>query len=335
MGKLKVAINGFGRIGRNIFRQYLLGDYPFEIVAINDPGDLKGSAHLLKFDSSHGILDKEIHINDKNNLVVDGKEYFFSFERSPSKIDWNKGRVDLVIDATGIFKDNSSLGEHIKGSVKKVIITSPADVDKTIVMGVNDDSYDKDTHHIVSNASCTTNCLAPVIKAIDEHYGVIGGLVTTVHSYTADQRLVDGEHSDLRRARAAAQSMIPTTTGAAKAVGLVLPHLAGKLDGMAIRVPTLNVSVVDVVLSLARIDTAENINQVLKNAASRNLAGILAVEDRPLVSVDFNGNKNSSIVDLMSTKVLGSQVKILSWYDNESGYSARVLDLAKLMILKM
>ena len=334
MSKTKVAINGFGRIGRQIFRQYLKGDYNFEIVAINDPSKKEGVAHLLKYDSTHGTLEEDVSINDQGDLVVDSKVYGFCSEFEPKKIDWKGHDVEVVIDATGRFKDQQSLGEHIKESVKKVILTAPGAVDHTIVMGVNHDTYDKDNHHIVSNASCTTNCLAPIAKVIDDNLGIENGLINTIHAYTADQRLVDGDHSDLRRARAAAQSMIPTTTGAAKAVGLVLPHLQGKLDGGAVRVPTLNVSLVDAVFQVKKDTDIKKVNEMLTEA-SKNMPGILATECVPLVSCDYNGNRHSSTVDLLSTTVIDKSVKVLSWYDNESGYSARVLDLTKMIVEKL
>lgn len=333
----KVGINGFGRIGRTIFRQFLnLKNPSLDIVAINNPlrkGEtIDDYIRLLKYDSVHGRLSGDFEVvND--GFKYNGKLVKFYTELDPANINWSETGVDLVVDSTGIFKDKSGLGKHIKGSVKKVIMSAPGDdLDLTIVMGVNDDKYDSKNHHIVSNASCTTNCLAPLAKVIDQSFSIVSGIITTVHSYTADQRLVDSNHDDPRRARAAALSMIPTKTGAAKAVGLVLPHLKGKLEGFAIRVPTPNVSVVDATFEVSKKTTKEEINKVLKEASENQLKNILGYSTEELVSIDFNGTTESSIIDSKYTMVMnGNLVKVLSWYDNETGYSSRILDLIKKM----
>jgi glyceraldehyde 3-phosphate dehydrogenase len=325
---VKIAINGFGRIGRCVFRQ-AFGTTNMEFVAINDLTDAKTLAYLLKYDSVHGIYDKDVKAKG-NSIFVDGKEIQIVAEKDPEKLPWGKMGVDVVIESTGRFTDKEGAGKHIKAGAKKVIISAPAkDPDVTIVMGVNEKTYDAKKHNIISNASCTTNCLAPMAKVLNDNFGIQKGLMTTIHSYTNDQMLLDLPHKDLRRARAACLSMIPTTTGAAAAVSLVLPELKGKLDGMSIRVPTPNVSVVDLVATLNKDVTAEEVNAALKKAAEGELKGILAYTDEPLVSIDFNNNKSSSIVDALSTKVIEkNMVKVLSWYDNETGYSQRLVDLA-------
>ncbi|MBN2252008.1 MAG: type I glyceraldehyde-3-phosphate dehydrogenase [Candidatus Altiarchaeota archaeon] len=325
---VKIAINGFGRIGRSFLR-HAFGRSDMEFVAINDLTDAKTLAHLLKYDSVHGIYGRDVKAAN-NAIVVDGKEIRIIAERDPAKLPWAALGVDVVIESTGRFTDRESAGKHLSAGARKVLISAPAkNPDLTVVMGVNDKDYDPAKHNIISNASCTTNCLAPVAKVLMDGFGIKKGLMTTIHSYTNDQMLLDLPHKDLRRARAACLSMIPTTTGAAAAVSLVLPELKGKLDGMAIRVPTANVSVVDLVAELEKEATAEEVNAALKKAADGEMKGILAYTGEPLVSIDFNGNKNSSIVDLMSTKVIEKNlVKVLSWYDNETGYSHRLVDLA-------
>ncbi len=333
---VKLGINGFGRIGRLVFRAGL--DNPnVEFVMVNDLGDVKTMAHLLKYDSIHGTLDKEIKVVE-GGISVDGKLVKIVSERDPANLPWGANGVDIVIESTGIFRDRAKAGKHIQGGAKKVIISAPgeADIDATFVMGVNENTYDPKNHNIVSNASCTTNCLAPVAKVIHDKWGIKRGLMTTIHSYTNDQQLLDFPHKDLRRARAAALSMIPSSTGAAKAIGLVLPELNGKLDGFAIRVPTPNVSVVDLSCEVNKEATAADINQACREAANGAMKGILGVADEPLVSVDFNHCKKSSTLDAEYTRVIDKTfVKILSWYDNEWGYSNRCIDLALLMASKM
>ncbi|MEP6920670.1 MAG: type I glyceraldehyde-3-phosphate dehydrogenase [bacterium] len=326
---VKVGINGFGRIGRNIFRTSL-GDPDIDFVAVNDLTDTKTLAHLLKYDSVLGNLDNDI-TSSENGIKVEGEEFRVFSQRDPAAIDWNSVGAEIVIESTGIFTKAEDAKKHLGGSVKKVIISAPAkNEDITIVLGVNEEKYDAAMHHVVSNASCTTNCLAPVAKVIHENFGIRNAQMTTIHSYTNDQQLLDLPHKDLRRARAAALSMIPTSTGAAKAVALVLPELKGKFDGISVRVPTPNVSLVDVVIDVEKETTAEEVNRVLKNAANEELAGILSFCEEPLVSSDFKKNPNSSIVDAEYTKVIGGHmIKILSWYDNEWGYSCRVRDLIK------
>ncbi len=332
---LKVGINGFGRIGRLVFRSALEKKTKgFEIVAVNDITDAKTLAHLLKYDSNFGILDVEVGVNG-NDLVVDGKTIKVSAERDPSKLPWKALGVDVVVESTGIFRDREKAGLHLQAGAKTVIISAPAKGDiKTVVLGVNEETLDVKKDNIISNASCTTNCIAPVVKVLKDALGVKKGLMTTIHSYTNDQKILDLPHSDLRRARAAALSMIPTTTGAAKAVGLVIPELKGKLDGLAMRVPTPTVSVVDVVLTTEKETTKEEVNDILKKAAESKLKGILGVTDLPLVSIDFKKNPLSSIVDSQSTFVQEDSVKVLSWYDNEWGYSCRVVDLIDYLIKK-
>ena len=326
---VKVGINGFGRIGRNVFRASL-GNSDIEFVAVNDLTDTRTLAHLLKYDSVHGNLDHDISAAE-TGIKVDGKEFRVFSQRDPAAIDWESVGAEIVIESTGIFTKAEDAKKHLDGTVKKVIISAPAkNEDITIVLGVNEDKYNAAEHHIISNASCTTNCLAPVAKVIHEKFGIRSAQMTTIHSYTNDQQLLDLPHKDLRRARAAALSMIPTSTGAAKAVALVLPELKGKFDGISVRVPTPNVSLVDVVMDVERNTTAEEVNAALKDAANGELRGILSFCEEPLVSVDFKGNSNSSIVDADYTKVIGgNMIKILSWYDNEWGYSCRVRDLIK------
>jgi len=324
---IRVGINGFGRIGRCVYR-IAMNRPEIEIVAINDLTDAKTLAHLLKRDSVHGNLTQDVHAED-GAIVVDGKRVKVLAERSPKALPWRDLGVDVVIESTGIFVDREGASGHLEAGARKVVISAPAKKpDLTVVIGVNDDKYDQAAHHIVSNASCTTNCLAPVTKVVHDSFGVVHGLMTTVHSYTNDQRVLDLPHKDPRRARAAALSMIPTTTGAAKAVSEVLPELAGRLDGMSIRVPTPNVSVIDAVYTVSRDTTAEEVNTALRAAADGPMKGILAVTDEPLVSVDFNGNPHSGTVDAALTKVIdGRMVKVIAWYDNEWGYSTRVVDL--------
>jgi len=327
----KIGINGFGRIGRCILRAAIKSP-ELEFVGINDLTDPVTLAHLLKYDSVHGTLDAEVAAKE-GAIVVNGKEIKILSERNPADLPWADLGADIVLECTGLFRDKEKASSHIKAGAKKVIISAPAKgEDLTVVLGVNDEKYDPANHHIVSNASCTTNCLAPVAKVLNDAFGIVRGLMTTIHSYTNDQRILDLPHKDLRRARAAALSMIPTTTGAAKAVGLVLPELQGKLDGMSIRVPTPNVSLVDLVAELKTSVTIEKVNQTLKKAADGKLKGILHATDEPLVSIDYNGSSTSSNVDLGSTAVMeGTMVKVLSWYDNESGFSHRMVDLCLLM----
>lgn len=324
---IRVGINGFGRIGRNFLRASI--NYKdVDIVAINDLTDSKTLAHLLKYDSVHGIFNADVSATD-SSIVVNGKEIRISAVKDPQSLPWKDMGVDIAIESTGLFTDRAMAAKHIDAGAKWVIISAPAkDPDATICMGVNEDALDKAKHKIISNASCTTNCLAPVAKVIHKEFGIIRGLMTTIHSYTNDQRILDLPHKDLRRARAAALNMIPTTTGAAKAVGLVLPELKGKLDGMAIRVPTPNVSVVDLVAELSKDATVDDVNSALRKASEGPMKGILQYSEEPLVSTDLNGNPHSSIVDATITKVLeGRMVKVIAWYDNEWGYSSRIRDL--------
>ncbi|CAN2248048.1 type I glyceraldehyde-3-phosphate dehydrogenase [Bacillus vallismortis] len=325
---VKVGINGFGRIGRNVFRA-ALNNPEVEVVAVNDLTDANMLAHLLQYDSVHGKLDAEVSV-DGNNLVVNGKTIEVSAERDPAKLSWGKQGVEIVVESTGFFTKRADAAKHLEAGAKKVIISAPAnEEDITIVMGVNEDKYDAANHDVISNASCTTNCLAPFAKVLNDKFGIKRGMMTTVHSYTNDQQILDLPHKDYRRARAAAENIIPTSTGAAKAVSLVLPELKGKLNGGAMRVPTPNVSLVDLVAELNQEVTAEDVNAALKEAAEGDLKGILGYSEEPLVSGDYNGNKNSSTIDALSTMVMeGSMVKVISWYDNESGYSNRVVDLA-------
>ncbi|MBM4135633.1 MAG: type I glyceraldehyde-3-phosphate dehydrogenase [Nitrospira sp.] len=324
---IRVAINGFGRIGRNFLRTSK-GYNEFEIVAINDLTDAKTLAHLVKYDSVHRIFGAEVKAGE-GNMTIDGKEIKVFAVTEPEKLPWRDLGVDIVIESTGRFTDKPSASRHLDAGARWVIISAPAkDPDVTVCMGVNEETLDPANHKIISNASCTTNCLAPVAKVIHNEFGILKGLMTTIHSYTNDQRILDLPHKDLRRARAAALNMIPTTTGAAKAVGLVLPELKGKLNGMAMRVPTPNVSVVDLVAELGKDATAEDINAALKRAAEGPLKGILQYSEEPLVSSDLNGNEHSSIVDATLTMVLEKRMaKIFAWYDNEWGYSSRLRDL--------
>jgi glyceraldehyde 3-phosphate dehydrogenase len=330
---VKVGINGFGRIGRLVFR-HAFNDPEVEIVAINDLTDAHTLAHLLKYDSVHGIMDADITYTE-NSITVNGKEIKITAERDPNNLKWGEYGVDVVVESTGIFTSKEKVQPHFNAGAKKVVITAPAkNEDITIVMGVNQEKYDHANHHVISNASCTTNCLAPVAKVLDENFSIVQGFMTTVHSYTNDQRILDLPHKDLRRARAAAMSIIPTTTGAAKAVSLVLPQLKGKLDGFAMRVPTPDVSIVDLVVELKADVTKEDINAALKKAADTSLKGVLQYCEDQLVSMDFRGNKNSSIVDASLTNVMKNEAgrtlaKVVAWYDNEFGYALRVVDLVK------
>jgi glyceraldehyde 3-phosphate dehydrogenase len=329
--KVKIGINGFGRIGRLVFRAAWKHS-TVEVVAINDLADAATIAHLLKYDSVHGIWDADPVAHD-DRLEVEGKSIAIRSIREPEKIGWNDLGVDIVAECTGLFRDREGASKHLAAGARKVIISAPAgDPDITIVMGVNSNQYDPRRHHLISNASCTTNCLAPVAKVLLENFGLQCGLMTTIHAYTGDQRLLDFPHKDLRRARAAALSMVPTTTGAAKAVALVLPELSGKLNGLAIRVPTPNVSMVDFVATLDKSGTTvSDVNSALKKASEDSLSGILGYSEAPLVSVDFNGSTFSSVVDAPTTYVVGNMVKVLAWYDNESGYSHRMVDLAAMV----
>ena len=330
---VKVGINGFGRIGRLVFRSVLENKVKdIDFVAINDITSASTLAHLLKYDSNFGILSNEVKA-EGDNLIVDGKKIKILAEKDPSRLPWSSLGVEVVIESTGLFCDAEKAGLHLSAGAKKVLITAPAKGNvATFVLGVNEDKYDSRKDNIVSNASCTTNCIAPVVKVLQDALGVKKGLMTTIHSYTNDQKILDLPHKDLRRARSAAISMIPTTTGAAKAVGLVIPELKGKLDGLAIRVPTPTVSIVDVVMQVNRETTKEEINAMLTKAAEGKLKGILGVCKEPLVSIDFKKNPLSSIVDADQTFCTGDMVKILSWYDNEWGYPCRVVDLVKYMM---
>jgi glyceraldehyde 3-phosphate dehydrogenase len=328
---IKLGINGFGRIGRMVLRASL--KHPdVDVVAINDLTDSETMAYLLKYDSVHGQLDKNV-VAKGDSIEVDGKPIVIRSVRDPEKIGWSDLGVDIAAECTGIFRDREGASKHLAAGARKVIISAPAsEPDITIVMGVNSNQYDPRQHNIISNASCTTNCLAPFAKVLLENFGLKRGLMTTIHSYTGDQRLLDFPHKDLRRARAAALSMIPTTTGAAKAVALVLPELSGKLNGLAIRVPTPNVSLVDLVATVEKSEvTVSEVNAALKQASEDSLAGILGFSDSPLVSIDFNGSSLSSIIDGPTTYVIDNMVKVLSWYDNEAGYSYRMVDLAAMI----
>lgn len=333
--KTKVGINGFGRIGRNAFKIAMEKDVNFEIAAINDLTTPATLAHLLKYDSCFGKFDGTVEATD-NSIIVNGKEIKILAESDPKNLPWKEMGVEVVLESTGRFTKRPDAGKHLEAGAKKVVISAPAtDEDLTIVMGVNEDKYDPANHHILSNASCTTNCLAPFAKVMDETFGIERGLMTTIHSYTNDQKILDLPHKDLRRARAAAVSMIPTTTGAAKAVALVLPQLKGKLNGMAMRVPTSAVSVVDIVFEVKKNTTKEEVNEALKKAAEGSMKGILGFCDEPLVSVDFKQDSRSSVIDSLSTMVMdGNMVKVLSWYDNEWGYSNRAIDLIEYVIAK-
>ncbi|WP_227936631.1 glyceraldehyde-3-phosphate dehydrogenase [Alkalihalobacillus deserti] len=325
--KAKVAINGFGRIGRMVFRK-AMRDEKIDIVAINASYPAETLAHLIKYDSIHGIYELEVEAKS-NSIVVGGKEIQLLQSRDPRELPWAELGIDIVIEATGKFKSKETAGYHLEAGAKKVVITAPGkDEDITVVMGVNEGDYMNEEHDIISNASCTTNCLAPVAKIIDENFEIESGMMTTVHAYTNDQKNIDNPHKDLRRARACGQSIIPTSTGAAKAIAKVLPQLKGKLNGMALRVPTPNVSLVDLVVNVKQDVTVEQVNSALKVASENSLKGILGYTNEPLVSIDFNGNEQSSVIDGLSTMVMNDrQVKVLAWYDNEWGYSCRVVDL--------
>ncbi|MHC9539881.1 MAG: type I glyceraldehyde-3-phosphate dehydrogenase [Vulcanimicrobiota bacterium] len=332
---LKVAINGFGRVGRQVLKAFLHKYPDVEVVAINDITDAKTNAHLFKYDSNYGKYPGTVEAKD-NELIIDGKHIKVLSEKDPSKLPWGELGVVIVVESTGIFTDAEKAKAHIAAGAKRVIISAPAkNEDITIVMGVNEKMYDPEKHHIVSNASCTTNCLAPAAKVVHDNFRILKGLMTTIHSYTNDQKILDLPHKDLRRARAAGLSMIPTSTGAAKAVALVIPDLKGKVDGFAIRVPTPTVSVVDFVCVLEKSTTAEELNAAFKKASEGEMKGFLGYSDEPLVSIDYKEDERSSIVDALSTKVIdGNLVKILTWYDNEWGYSVRVADLAHYMAMK-
>ena len=332
---IKVGINGFGRIGRNVLRAALkANNQNIEFVAANDLTDTKTLAHLLKYDSVLGPLDAEV-VADGDAVVINGKRLKIFATPNPAEIDWSSLGAEVVVESTGRFRTKEDASKHLRGSVKKVIISAPAkNEDITLVLGVNEDKYDPANHHIISNASCTTNCLAPLVKALNDKFGIVKGLMVTIHSYTNDQRILDFPHKDLRRARAAAVNIIPTTTGAAKAIGLVVPELKGKLDGYSVRVPTPNVSLVDLVAEVKAPTTVEEVNAALKTAAETNLKGILAYTEDPVVSTDMKENPNSSIVDATLTKVIDNMVKVISWYDNEWGYSSRVVDLIEFIAQK-
>ncbi|VAX14876.1 NAD-dependent glyceraldehyde-3-phosphate dehydrogenase [hydrothermal vent metagenome] len=330
----KVGINGFGRIGRNLFRA-CMGHDKIDIVLVNDITDSATLAHLLKYDSTFGIMKEKIEAGD-GFVSVDGKKIRITAERDPANIPWSDEGVEVVVESTGLFTKRADAQKHLKAGAKKVVISAPAkDEDITVVLGVNDGKYDPASHNIISNASCTTNCLAPVVKVMMDKFGVKNGLMTTIHSYTNDQRILDFPHKDLRRSRAAAVSMIPTTTGAAKAVSLVLPELKGKLDGLSIRVPTPNVSLVDLTCVTNKSTSVDEVNLAMKEASEGPMKGILEYCDEPLVSKDFNGNQASSIFDSLTTRVIdGNMVKVMSWYDNEWGYSCRVRDLVEFIASK-
>lgn len=333
---IKVGINGFGRIGRDVVRAYFENEVDdFDLVAINASGDLETLAHIFKYDTMYGKFDGTIEVAE-DGFIINGKKVKRIEARNPEKIPWKELGVELVIDSTGAFRDREGLSKHIKAGAKKVIVTAPAKgEDITIVLGVNEKEYDSEKHNIISNASCTTNCLAPVAKVIVDKLGVKKGLMTTIHAYTGDQQLLDKRHKDLRRARAAAQNVVPTTTGAAKAVALVIPQLEGKLNGFSIRVPVPTVSLVDVTFEVEKNTTVEEVNKLLKEASENEMKGILGFSEEPLVSIDYVGDPRSSIVDGLSTMVIDNMVKIVSWYDNEWGYSERVVDLTKLVASKM
>ncbi|WP_409251943.1 type I glyceraldehyde-3-phosphate dehydrogenase [Bacillus sp. SCS-153A] len=331
---VKIGINGFGRIGRNVFRAALKNDN-IEVVAVNDLTDANMLSHLLQYDTVHGKLDQEVSV-DGDYLVVGDTKVKVLAERDPAQLGWGDLGVDVVVESTGRFTKRADAAKHIEAGAKKVIISAPAsDEDITIVMGVNEDKYDAASHDVISNASCTTNCLAPFAKVLNDKFGIKRGMMTTIHSYTNDQQILDLPHKDYRRARAAAENIIPTTTGAAKAVSLVLPELEGKLNGGAMRVPTPNVSLVDLVAELGQEVTVDEVNNALKEAAEGDLKGILGYSEEPLVSTDYNGNPDSSTIDALSTMVMeGNMVKVISWYDNESGYSNRVVDLVSYIASK-
>lgn len=328
---VRIAINGFGRIGRMVFRK-AVQEPSVEVVAINASYPVETLAHLVKYDTIHGLFTDEVNVT-KEGLIVNDRIVRIVSNRDPEALPWTELDIDIVVEATGQFCHRAGAAKHLAAGAKKVVITAPGkDEDITVVMGVNEDAYDPERHHIISNASCTTNCLAPVAKVLHRAFGIDTGLMTTVHAYTNDQKNLDNPHKDLRRARACTQSIIPTRTGAAKALGCVLPELRGKINGLALRVPTPNVSVVDLVAELEVKVTAEEVNQALKEAAETEMKGILQYCETPLVSADFNGNEHSAIIDALSTMVMGeNQVKVLAWYDNEWGYSCRVVDLVKVV----
>lgn len=335
MGTSRVAINGFGRIGRMVFRKAVMDDQ-LEVVAINASYPVETLAHLIKYDSNHGTFEKDVEVKNEK-LFVDGKEVHVVSNRNPAELPWEALNIDIVIEATGAFRTKETASKHIDAGAKKVIITAPGkEVDRTIVMGVNEEEYNPETDDVISNASCTTNCLAPVVKVLNDSFGIEEGLMTTVHAFTNDQNNLDNPHKDLRRARGLTQSIIPTSTGAAKAINEVLPQLKGKLHGMALRVPTPNVSLVDLVVDLKQDVTVEEVNKAFYEAKNNRLNGILSINDDPLVSVDYMTSPYSAIVDGLSTIVMGNRkVKVLAWYDNEWGYSCRVVDLAKYVGQKM
>lgn len=327
---VRMAINGFGRIGRLVFR-IGYNDPEIEIVGINDITDAKTLAHLLKYDSTFGRMDAEVYNKDQS-FSVDNKDYKVFAERDPVNLPWKDLDVDVVIESTGLFRSRDKAAKHLDAGAKKVLISAPSKkppADVTIVMGVNDNEYSKENHHVISNASCTTNCLAPVVKVLNDNFKVNNGLMTTIHAYTNDQKLLDLPHSDLRRARAAAASMIPTSTGAAKAIGLVLPEMAGKLNGLAVRVPTMDVSLVDLVVNVEKQPSLDEVKGAFKNAADGYLKGILEYCDKPLVSIDFVANPHSAIFDADQTYIMGNSIKVLAWYDNEYGYASRLVDMVK------
>ncbi len=331
---MKIGINGFGRIGRLIYR-ISMKDPELEVVAVNDITDAKTLAHLLKYDSTYGILNADVSARE-NAIIVNGKPFKVLAEKNPAELPWKNLGVEYVIESTGIFRTRDKAALHLQAGAKKVVISAPAkgEIDCTIVMGVNEDIYDPAKHNILSNASCTTNCLAPVAKVLNDNFGIEQGFMTTIHSYTGDQKLLDAPHSDLRRARSAAHSMIPTTTGAAKALGIVIPELTGKLDGIAVRVPTIDVSLVDLVCWMRKSTNAEEVNKALKSAAEGSMKKYIQYLETPLVSCDFIGNSYSAIFDAEQTKVSGKMVKVLAWYDNEYGYASRTVDLIKYMAEK-
>lgn len=333
--KVKVAINGFGRIGRMVFRKAMLDDQ-IQVVAINASYSAETLAHLIKYDTIHGRYDKEV-VAGEDSLIVNGKKVLLLNSRDPKQLPWREYDIDIVVEATGKFNAKDKAMGHIEAGAKKVILTAPGkNEDVTIVMGVNEDQFDAERHVIISNASCTTNCLAPVVKVLDEEFGIESGLMTTVHAYTNDQKNIDNPHKDLRRARACGESIIPTTTGAAKALSLVLPHLKGKLHSLALRVPVPNVSLVDLVVDLKTDVTAEEVNEAFKRAAKTSMYGVLDYSDEPLVSTDYNTNPHSAVIDGLTTMVMEDRkVKVLAWYDNEWGYSCRVVDLIRHVAARM
>lgn len=342
MKTVKIGVNGVGRIGRTILRAYFDRinqglDNHIEIVAINNPGDPSAYIHLLKYDSLHGKLKGDFSFDaEAREISFNGRKIKFFDQRNPEEIPWGSLGTQVVIDATGVFKDKAKLGLHMRDTVKKVIMCAPGkDLDGTFVVGINTDGYDSNSHHIISNASCTTNCLAPVVKVLHENFGIVNGLMTTVHAYTSDQNLLDNSHSDLRRARAAAMSMIPTSTGAAKALGEVIPAMKGKLDGYAVRVPTPDVSMIDLTVVLEKAVTKDEINAAMKKASETNLKGVLGFTTEQLVSIDFMGTTESSFFDSKLTNVIGNTAKVVSWYDNEVGFSNRVIDLANFIGQKL